>query len=249
MNDFKKWIIDNNRITAPLLSILFSMLIVLVSLVVPLAIYTVPVAVFFTFHYTRIFRIRTRVFGSLLVFFIVAVFATAIFSHIIYNSSPTTVNTTPGGTSISASVTPFSGSHNQFNFSLIVTPAEAINYNSTVLIINSTAYSEKVTFSQMKSFVDANGNTVIYYNNYNLPSGLYYYNFTIYPKAGGLITTGLVNGPINTNELGLYQSLLPSFIIEYVIYFELIFGIGLLIGRSISHSRRYEPPREQTKEE
>lgn len=249
MADLKKWIIDNNRVTAPLLSLLFSMIIVMISLVVELAIYAIPVAVFFTFHYTKIFRIRTRVFGSLLVFLLVAILATAIFAQIVYTSSPTVEKTSSDGTTLTASVLPFAGVHDQFNFSVTVSTGTSMNYSSTLLTINTRGSAQNISFNQMKTFVNSNGDTVIYYNEYNLPAGLYYYNFTLHSSNGTMISTGPINGPINSSELTLYTSLLPSFVIEYIIYFELIFGMGLLLGRSLSHSRRFEPPREETKKE
>lgn len=249
MADYKSWIIQNNRLTAPLLAILFSALVVLLAInLFGELMFLVPVVTFFTFHYTKFYRFKLRLLASVIVFLVVAFLATGLLTSALYNAHPTYktefyLGTNETGTNVTASVSPYSGSSQYYSFQIYVTPNGTFDFNTLYLNVHSSEGSSvSVPFSQLHKTNFSNNNTMeLTYQLSNIKSGIYTYNLTA-QHNGSTIYTPEISGPINTSQFIVYTYLLPTYAIYYVIIFELIFVAGLFIGRSFSNVRRSTPP-------
>ncbi len=259
MNINKQWIYDHNKVMAPVLAVIFS---VLASL---LAIYTVsvlifilvPAVTFFTFHYTKLYKMKLRLLGSLIVFIVVMLITVGMLTSIVYYSQPTyktqflNSNGNETGSTILASVTPYSGTSQSFTFNFYIVPNGTFDYNSLNLNIKEVnGQLTTVHYSQMHAQTFTGNLTERLTYTTSLPAGLYSYNLTT--NTNGTLSTPSISGPLNSSFLVVYEYLLPTYAVFYTIIFELVFLIGIFVGRSVSNSRRYSqqrPPQQGDKKQ
>ena len=72
LSELSEFIVKNNRVTAPIISIIASVILIYASLFISeILLFMIPVAVFIVMHYTKMYRIKTRILGSLMIFIIV----------------------------------------------------------------------------------------------------------------------------------------------------------------------------------
>ncbi len=251
MPNYKDWIIKNNRLTAPLISLILSSLVTLAAVYFfGELMFLVPVVTFFSFHYTKLYRFRLRVMGGTIVFILVAFLATGLLTQAIYNSEPTYHTAFSDGTNVYSQVTPYSGSSSQYTYTLHIIPNGTFDYNSLDLNIHgSNGFNVTVPYKSMTNQTFAGNNTEIltYVFSGISTSGIYSYNLTA--QKNGTIYTTEISGPLNTSEFVIFTYLLPTYAIYYLIIFELIYVAGLFIGRSIGNSRSYRQSRKSPEEE
>ncbi len=245
MSTYKNWLIQNNRITAPLLALFLSVLVTLGSIyIIGELMFLVPVVTFFAFHYTQLYRIRLRLLGGSIVFLIVAIISTGLLTHAIYNSQPTYHAVFSDGTTANTSVSPYSGSSSQYTYSILIVPNGTFDYNSLELNINGPSGNvATIHYSSMTSHTFAGNNSqLLTYTFSGISSdGIYTYNLTA--QKNGTISTVPISGPLNTSELGVFSQLVVTYVIYDMFLYEIIFIAGIFIGRSIGNSRRYREQR------
>lgn len=249
MYNYKSWIVENKRLTGPLFAILSSMVVVLLSVYVfGELMFLVPVVTFFSFHYTKLYRFKLRILAGTMVFIIVAFLATGLLTHAIYTSQPVYKTNFTDGSNVTASVSPYSGSSQQYTYTILVTPNGTFDFNSLDLNIHGAGgYSKVVTYSEMTNQTFTGNTTQKLTYTFDAPnSNVYSYNLTA--QKNGTIATPEISGPLHSSELTVYTYLLPTYAIYYLLIYELIFIVGLFIARSISNSKRYsQPPMENRK--
>ena len=236
MTDIKDLIIKKNNITAPLIAIIISIPVVFMAIYIyGEIIFLVPVISFLSFHYTKLYRIKKRILGSIVIFLAVAFIFTGIYSDVAYYSSPVYHTTLSDGSSVTASVSPYSGTGGSYNFSFTISPNGTLQYSSVELNISSGQTFKMIPYSKLNPAL-SNGSEHFYYIAKGLPEGIYQFNITA--QKNGTITTQDMSGPINAPVYYLIEALLPVYSTIYIVYFELIFITGIFIGRSISNSMR-----------
>ncbi|MEM0157963.1 MAG: hypothetical protein QW812_00430 [Thermoplasmataceae archaeon] len=252
MPTLKEFLIKNNLVAAPVISIAIGVVILYASLYVySLLIYLVPVETFFVYHYLRQYKLLKRVLGGAIVFIAFGIIASAAFASILYSASPTYALETSTGLDITASVTPYSNSApgQVFHYSLYVHPANSTvaipDYNTSELNIKgpgSFLYTVKAPELSILTF--SNGSAKITADISNLTQGIYSYNYSV-QQNGSVAYSTQIGGPIYTTEIALFGALIPSYTPYYAVLFEIIFVVGVLIGRSIGNSMRYSQQRKQ----
>ncbi len=254
MNINKQWIYDHNKVVAPLLAIIFSILASLLAIytVSELIFVLVPAVTFFTFHYTKLYKMKLRLYGSLIVFIVVLLVVVAMLTSIVYYSQPTyktqflNSNGNETGSTVLASVTPYSGSSQSYTFHFYIVPNGSFDYSSLNLNIKEVGGQVKtVSYAQMHYQTYPGNLTENITYTTSLGSGLYSYNLTV--SNNGTFSTPSISGPLNASFFAVYEHLLPTYAVFYTIIFELVFFVGVFVGRSISSSRRYSqqmPPQQ-----
>lgn len=243
MANYKDWIIENRGFTGPLFAILSSMVVVLASIYVfGELMFLVPVVTFFSFHYTKLHRFKLRFLAGTIVFIIVAFLAVGLLSHAIYTSQPVYKTQFSDGTNVTASVSPYSGSSQQYTYTMYITPNGTFDYNTLNLNIHGAGgYSKTVLYSEMTNHTFAGNNTEELTYTFNAPnSNIYSYNLSV--QKNGTIFTPEISGPLHASEFTVYTYILPTYAVYYLLIYELVFIVGLFIARSISNSRRYNTP-------
>ncbi len=237
-----EFIVKNNRVSAPVISVLASVVLIYASLFISeIFLFMVPVAVFLVMHYTKMYRIKSRIFGSLMIFIIVAILAAAIFSDNVYSYKQLPISSTSSFGTISTYVTPFSGVNENYNFTMVVNATSPVNIGQFTPTINITNGASNVVIhpSEISHLNKSSKEYIFYYVSNNLSAGIYTYNFslnnTLYISDG--------QGPINTYETTYFEANVPGYVISDLIIFELVFLIGVFLARSISNSRRHDPPK------
>lgn len=253
MSDLKDWIIKNNKTTAPVISLLVSILLIYIDVyLVGIAIFLVPVAIFFTFHYTKLYKLKLRFYGGSIVVIIVALLFTAVSLNAIYNSDYTYQNQFTDGSLVDAKVTPFSGSSSQYTYSIFIVPNGTLNYSTLQLnIYGEHGYSKVVNYSSMsvvQSFSGNNTERLSYVLTGIASDSVYSYNLS-FIKNGTVVTTKYqFAGPLNTSVLNIFiQEWLN--IVYWFFVLEIIYVAGLFIGRSMGKSREYRQSRLRPPEE
>ncbi len=240
LSELSEFIVKNNRVTAPIISIIASVILIYASLFISeILLFMVPVAVFIVMHYTKMYRIKTRILGSLMIFIIVAILAAAIFSDNVYSYQQLPISSTSSFGTITTYVTPFSGVNKDYNFTMVVNASSPVNigeFDPTINITNG-ATNLVIHASQINHINKSASDYVFYYNSDNLSAGIYTYNFSL--NSSLYISNG--QGPINTYETTYFEDNIPSYVISDLVIFELIFLIGVFLARSISNSRRHDP--------
>ena len=243
MSTYKNWMIQNNRIAAPLLALVLSLLVTLGSIyIIGELMFLVPVVTFFAFHYTRLYRIKLRLLGGTIVFLVVAIVSTGLLTHVIYNSQPTYHAVFTDGSTANTSVSPYSGSSSQYTYSILIVPNGTFDYNSLVLNIRDSggAAVASIHYKDMQNQTFAGNNTELLTYTYSgiTNPGIYTYNLTVL-KNGNLSSTVPISGPLNTSELNVFSQLVVTYVVYDMFLYEIIFIAGIFIGRSIGNSRRY----------
>ena len=240
MSALNEFIVRNNRVTAPIISVLASVILIYGSLFISeILLFMVPVAVFIVMHYTKMYRIKTRILGSVMIFIIVAILAAAIFSDNVYSQQQIPISNTSSFGTISTYVTPYSGVNREYNFTMVVnanSPISITQFDPTINITDGIS-NLVVHASEINHLNKSNKDYVFYYNNDNLSAGIYTYNFSL--NSTLYISNG--QGPINTYETTFFEDNIPEYVISELIVFELVFLIGVFLARSISNSRRHDP--------
>lgn len=238
--------IQNNRISAPLLALALSILVTFASIyIIGELMFLVPVVTFFAFHYTKLYKIKIRLLGGTIVFLIVAILSTGILTHTLYNSQPTYHAVFNDGTTANTSVSPYSGSSSQYTYTMLIVPNGTFDYNSLELNINDPSGNvAAIKYSNMthQNFTGNNTELLTYTFSGITSSGIYTYNLTA--QKNGTISTVAISGPLNTSELNVFSQLVTTYLIYDMFLYEIIFIVGIFIGRSIGNSRRY---REQSR--
>lgn len=245
MSTYKDWIIRNNRITAPVIGLLLSLLVVMGAVYIyGELMFLVPVVIFFSFHYTKLYKLLLRFLGGTIVVIIVAFIATGFLTHAVYTSNLTYDAIFSDGSHVYASVTPYSGSASQYTYSLYVVPNGTFNYSSLDLNIHGeNGYSVTVPYSNLtveQTYAGNNSEKLTYVFSGISAEGVYSYNLTA--QKNGTIYTPEISGPLNTSEFVVYKDLIPSYVVYYIIIYELIYVVGLFVARSIGNSRKYRGP-------
>lgn len=244
----KQWIYDHNKIMAPVLAVIFSTLVSFVAIytVSQLIYVLVPAVTFFTFHYTKLYRLRLRLLASFIVFIVVVFVLVALLTNIVYESQPTyktqflNANGNGTGSTVLASVTPYSGSSPTYTFQFYIVPNGSLDYNSlslNILSLGGKATVVPYTHLDITNFSGNNTEKLVYTTS--LGTGIYSYNLTA--QNNGTIHTPSISGPINTSFFVVYTYLVPTYAVLYTVIFELVFFAGVFIARSMSNSRRYNP--------
>ena len=249
MSGISEWVKSNNRVTAPVLAVLFSVIVALSAIYFyGELMFLVPVVTFVTFHYTGLYRLRLRLLGGTIVFIIVAFLATGLLTNAVYHAHPTYQTYFTNGTSamgnVTATVTPYSGQSPSYVYHIYITPNGSLDFNTVELNIHQLGgVTINVQYAQMQNTTFPLNNTVeLTYTLTNPGAGIYSYNLTA--QKNGTIYTPEISGPLNTPFFSVYVYILPTYAIYYLIIFELIFVVGVFIARSFSSSRRYsqQPP-------
>lgn len=211
----------------------------------------VPLEFFLILHYTKLYKLKSRIYGSLMVFVVIAIVANGIYTNELYSYSHYSVSyTTPAGTIVSE-VTPIAGINSDHNFSLIYTPSSGVVqtldtklFDPTINITGSSSnlliHSQSISGATIADAQSPNGYSYVYYYvNTNLSEGIYSFNFSLNN------TLHVSNqGPFNVAEGTYYGGTLLVFTVTYLIISEIVFLVGIFLGRSISNSRRYDPKRQ-----
>ncbi len=247
----KQWIYDNNKLMAPLLAIVFSSLASLLAIytVIDLIFVLVPAVTFFTFHFTKLYKLKLRLLGSLIVFIVVVFITAGVATNIVYEAHPTyetqllNVNGNLTGNIVLASVTPYTGSSSSYTFQFYITPNGTIDYNSINLNIQLLGGGTIVVpYSQMTNATFTGNSTVKLTYSTPLSTGIYTYNLTAHGNIP--LHTPDINGPFNVSPLTFYIDILPTYALYYTIIYELIFMVGVFIARSMTSARRYRQPQQ-----
>ena len=128
LSELSEFIVKNNRVTAPIISIIASVILIYASLFISeILLFMIPVAVFIAMHYTKMYRIKTRILGSLMIFIIVAILAAAIFSDNVYSYQQLPISSTSSFGTITTYVAPFSGVNRDYNFTMVVNASSPVN--------------------------------------------------------------------------------------------------------------------------
>ncbi len=229
------------RISVIVVSILIGTLLVYLSLFESILIYLVPVEVFFVMHYLKFYRFKPRIIGATVIFFVIVIAAAGIYAQALYTSNGVESQSLANGSNITASVTPFNHQATSYNFSFAIAGNQSIgSYFILVKGINNH-YFVNVSENNILKGYNSNHDLILYYHDDNItPSGIYEYYLYF---ANGTTPVSSI-GPLfsSTPVFELYLlDLTPSF----MLIFELIFVVGLLIARSISNSAKMRniPPK------
>ncbi|MFG1546103.1 MAG: hypothetical protein AAE976_06355 [Thermoplasmataceae archaeon] len=246
MSDIRNWLEKNNRFTGLGIAILTSAIIVVLSVYVyGEIIFLVPVVTFFSFHFTKLYKLKPRFLGSVVVFIIAAMLSSAIVANIEYSSHPTFETTFPNGIQVLGNVTPYGSVADDFHYTITITQNSSTNVNlsSVVLHIATSGYTANHILAA--SITNSSGIATYryYYNTTDLPSGIYKYNVSYTETNGTVVYSGPMGGPVHDPEIDLFEGFVPTYLLTYLIYFELIFAVGVFIGRSIGNSMRYSQQR------
>ena len=237
---------------APLISIVIAVLIVYLSFYISeIIVFIIPVETFFVFHYLRIYKITTRLIAGVFIFIVAALAFSAIYANDAYHSTPTYSETiTPYNLTYVSNVTPFShtGPGQTFLFTVRVYDQNATyvpEYNTSVAnVLGPNGYLDTIKFDSMTETLYANHSAQFTFKLSGLKSGVYDYNYSV-EMNGSMVymfSGNYFSGPINTGVPQLFVDVIPTYVISYLVYFELIFAVGVFIGRSIGNSRRMSQP-------
>jgi hypothetical protein len=236
---------------APLLAIVFSSLASLLAIytVIDLIFVLVPAVTFFTFHFTKFYKLKLRLLASLIVFIVVVFITAGLATNIVYQAHPTyetqllNVNGNLTGNIVLASVTPYTGSSSSYTFQFYITPNGTLNYNSINLNIQLLGGGTKVVqYKQMTNSTFSGNNTVELTYSTPLSTGIYTYNLTAQSNIS--LHTPDINGPFSVSPFTFYVDILPTYALYYTIIYELVFLVGVFIARSMTSSRRYRQPQQ-----
>lgn len=237
-------LVSNNRISAPVIATVLGVFFVYLSIFIPYVLFVVPVETFLVFHFLKIYRIKIRILASLVVFLAVAIIAAAMFAQIVdSNSGHAPAVQLSNGSIVQTSISPYHGPSNDFNYSFIVSGNTTIApYWMNVSSSTSSTFHIYVPQSLFHEVRLANGSLLIYVHLSNISdSGVYYYNLFL-ANSTSLYVANI--GPVMISYISLWAIEMISYIPGYLILFELIFLVGIFIGRSMSNSIRYSRSRQ-----
>lgn len=193
-----------------------------------------PVIVFLTMHYLDMYQLKKRLLFGIVTLLIIALIACFAYSYVYYDNSGVYSTTLHGGYNVTASVSPFSGTSDYYNYSFVVSNNTAMtDYGLVIRSFSSSTPVYNLTMGELHHTVTKNG-LLIYYPNVTLPSGIYYYTFYINANNNSLTYLGPV-----TSVTYLYGPVISQFLLSYSLLFNLIFVAGVFVARSISHSRKF----------
>lgn len=240
-----EWLHKNQKIAMPVLAILSAILLEFLgiyfkNLFIP---YIIPFAVFLSMHYTGYYGVKKRLLYGLALFFVIWILAVSIsFPYSYTNPGPQTLSTSNGGT-ITTTITPFNGVHNEFNLSSVITSVpDNQSYMPSIAVISDTISGASLYKYYNLSDINVPASGVVYLNFTlsSLPVGIYYIQTNLIgAKSNYNVTSNVVKGPLDiTGEL-FYFYLLVDYLPLYVLFFEIILAGGIMFARSLSHSNAY----------
>jgi len=252
-------------ISSPLISILVSLPIIYYSIIKAqlTVLLIIPVIVFAVMHYLGPWRVKRRVLIGFLIFIVLAIFVSYSVTESVYtydghfpstslNDGKYVNGAFTNSTTVNISLVPYSGLHNSYNFSFLV--SNNISFSNYGLIINSEIPNHPVfmnlTEKDMHYVRESANSALIYYEATTLSEGSIY-NFTFYI---GTFNESYVTQPVGNHTVlqfipGPYVSYAETFYVSFATYFapymilyNLIFITGVFVARSISNSRRFQKP-------
>ncbi|MHB1492864.1 MAG: hypothetical protein ACYCSG_01070 [Thermoplasmataceae archaeon] len=246
ISSFHDWLISNSKISMPILAIGFSLLLAFLGLTfenmyyIP---YFIPLAVFLAMHYTGFFGIKKRLLYGFIIFIVIWLLAVTMAVPYSYaNPGPQTLSTSNGG-SITTTITPFYGVHNEFNVSLVITsvPNNQSYMPSIALISDSYSGVSLYKYINLTNIsVPSSGIAHINFILSSIPTGVYYMQTNLIGSSHKFnVTSNIVKGPLDVSGETFYGYLLIDYFPLYVLFFEIILSGGMMIARSISHSYSY----------
>lgn len=252
MNASGNILLKYNRVLAPVVSVILGVLTLYVALFIPDLEFLVPVEVFFVFHFFRIYRIKTRIIASLLVFLVIAIIAAAMYTQITYTYSGSAPPDHLGdGTVVSTAIIPYHGPVAAYNFTFFVTGNTTLtDYWLNVTSDTGSGGVIHIPESGINIIHNANGTLNLYVVLTNITSpGLY--SYALYLSNSTYDVPNL--GPIIASWSNLYSYELISYIPGFMVIFELIFLVGVFIGRSFARRappvNRGPPPGQQVEQQ
>ncbi len=244
VSSFHDWLIRNNKVTMPVLAIGVSLILALFSIFVSAYIqYVIPFAVFSAMHYTGFFGVKKRLLYGFLIFIVIWLLAmTIMLPYSYFNPGPQTLSTSNGG-SITTTITPFCGIHNDFNISSVITSVpDNQSYTASVAIISDTYYGATLyKYINLTSIsTPSTGIVQVNVTLSSIPTGIYYIQTNLIGNSHKFnVTSNVVKGPLDVSGETFYSYLLIDYFPLYVLFFEIILSGGMMFARSISHSRSY----------
>ncbi|MFG1518947.1 MAG: hypothetical protein AAE977_00520 [Thermoplasmataceae archaeon] len=252
-------------IFTPMISILVSLPIIYYSITEAqlTVLLIIPIIVFAVMHYLGPWRVKRRILIGFLIFIVLAIFVSYSVTESVYNYEghfPSATlkdgkyidNAFTNSTTVNVSLSPYSGVHDSYNFSFLV--SNNITFSSYGLIINSEIPNHplfmNLTEKDMHYVKESSHQALIYYDATTLSEGSIY-NFTFYI---GAFNESYATEPVGNHTLlqfipGPYVSYAETFYVSFATYFapymilyNLIFITGTFVARSISNSRRYQKP-------
>ena len=245
MNSIIELLRRQNRISVIVVSILIGTLLIYLSIFEPFLYIFIPVEVFFVMHYLKFYRFKPRLLGATVIFYILVIIASGIYGPALYSSSGVEYHPFNNGTNITAAVTPFNNISNEYNFSFTIAGNQSIGSYYIVIVGIFNSY-HRLNLSEQNITVGYNQShdLVLSYQVNNLtPSGLYEYCLYF---GKNLSKAASVNsyGPV-FSAAAAFEFYLLNLSIPWMLLFELVFVVGLLIARSISNSAKMRniPPK------
>ena len=205
--------------------------------------YLIPFAVFLSMHYTGYYGVKKRLLYGLALFFVIWLVAVTIaFPYSYTNPGPQTLSTSNGG-SITKTISPFNGVHNEFNISSVISSVpDNQSYMPSIAIISDTISGASLYKYYNLSDINVPASGLVYLNFTvsSLPTGIYYIQTNLIGSSSTFnVTSNVVKGPLDiTGEL-FYFYLLIDYLPLYVLFFEIILAGGIMFARSLSHSNAY----------
>ena len=230
-----------SRISVILVSIILGALLVYLSLFESILIYLVPVEVFFVMHYLKFYRFKPRILGGTVIFFIIVIIAAGIYAQALYTSTGVESQSLANGSNITASVTPFNHQSTSYNFTFAIAGNQSIgSYYMQVKGIDNHYFVNVSEQHILRGYNSSHDLILSYIDNNITPSGIYEYYLYFANGTTPVSSIGPLFSSVPVFELYLLD-LTPSF----MLIFELIFVVGLLIARSISNSAKMRnmPPK------
>ncbi|MHB8360256.1 MAG: hypothetical protein ACYDAO_07440 [Thermoplasmataceae archaeon] len=237
------WLKNNQKVSMPVLAIGVSLLLVFLSLILRIAFipYMIPLAVFSAMHYTGFYGVKKRLLYGLAIFFVIWILAvTMMYPYSFTNPGAQTLNTSNGGT-VTTSITPFYGTHKDFKVSSVFTSVpDNQSFMPSFGIISDTFSGASLYKYCNLSTVTSSSSGVVEINLTltSLPNGVYYIQTNLIGKTFN-ITSNVVKGPLDISGTTFYSYLLIDYLPLYVLFFEVILSGGMMVARSIGHSRSY----------
>ena len=249
MNSIIELLRRQNRISVIVVSILIGTLLLYLSIFETFLYIFIPVEVFFVMHYLKFYRFKPRLLGATVIFYILVIIASGIYGPVLYSSSGVEYHAFNNGSNITAAVTPFNNVSNEYNFSFTIAGNQSIgSYYIVIVGIFNSYHRLNVSEQNITVGYNPSHDLVLSYQVNNLTtSGLYEYclyfgkNFS---KPASVNSVGPVFGPV-FSAAAAFEFLILNLSIPWMLVFELIFVVGLLIARSISNSARMRnmPPK------
>ncbi len=212
-----------------------------------------PLIVFVVMHYLDLYPTKRRLLVGVVVLLVLAPIACIAYSDVIYDNVGPASATLSGGFNVTSSVTPFTGSADSYNFSLLVSTntsnVESFGLQVRSIYSNNFVYNLSYNLSAHSGspdlhHADVGTDLLLYFPNATLSPDAYNYTFYINHLDNSLPNLGAVG-----TSSALYSAVISQFVLSYMVLFNLIFVAGVFVARSISHSKKYSANVKRKQEE